>query len=356
MIDFEFLINYDSGFTLKVALQHTGGILGLIGDSGSGKTSLLQALAGLLKPAEGHIRVNSNTWFDAENNIHIAPRKRRVGFVFQDNRLFPHMNVEQNLYFGHKRLPQKARLSEPDRIIQLLRLAPLLDRHCSTLSGGEQKRVAIGRALLWAPEVLLLDEPLTGLDPTQRQILLGYLLKLRTQKDLHILYVTHTLSDLILLADRAACIREGEVQLVENPFNAFDALTDSNLDDPIETLIEATPLPLPADTGYTWVQVGRYRWLVPQPSSETPGEILISIRADETLLAKGSLPKTTARNQITGTIKNIQAMRNRQIVTVDVGTDLLIEITPSALEDLRLQTGQTVTVLFKARSVRTTTN
>lgn len=169
-------------------IQAGEGITVLLGRSGAGKTSVLNMVAGLLRPDDGHVGVGGVTLFDSRRGIDLPPRARGAGYVFQDPRLFPHLRVRANLFFGRRRSHATI---DADRVIALLGLAPLLDRWPRTLSGGEARRVAIGRALLSGPRFLLLDEPLASLDPARCEEILGLIERLRDALALPMLLVTH---------------------------------------------------------------------------------------------------------------------------------------------------------------------
>jgi len=174
------------------------GITAIFGLSGAGKTSLINAIGGLTKPDSGRITLNGRILSDTQNNIFLPPEKRRVGYVFQDARLFPHYRVKGNLQYGMA----PAMRGQFDAIVRLLGIGPLLDRFPLTLSGGEKQRVAIGRALLTAPEILLMDEPLAALDIPRKRELMPYLERLAQEVSIPILYVTHSLDEILRLAEK----------------------------------------------------------------------------------------------------------------------------------------------------------
>ena len=176
------------------------GITALFGPSGAGKTSVLDMVAGLLRPEQGRIAVGGEVLFDSAAGIDLAPEKRRCGYVFQDLRLFPHRRVRDNLLFGWRLTPPAQRWLTLDEVTEFLGIAPLLDRMPATLSGGEAQRVAIGRALLAGPRVLLLDEPLTALDRPRRDGLLSVIEGIRDRFALPILYVSHDAGEIARLA------------------------------------------------------------------------------------------------------------------------------------------------------------
>ena len=197
-------------FALQVSfVLASHGITVLWGASGSGKTTLLQCLAGLLRPDVGRIACREAVWFDAERGVCLAPERRRLGYVFQDVRLFPHLSVRSNMLFG-RRFRGPSGVSFED-VVALLGLGRLLHRTPSDLSGGEKQRVAVGRALLACPELLLMDEPLTGLDRGKREEIMAYVKAIPERFGVPILYVTHSDAERRFLADRVLNIEDGKL-------------------------------------------------------------------------------------------------------------------------------------------------
>ena len=197
-------------FALQVSfVLASHGLTVLWGASGSGKTTLLQCLAGLLRPDAGRIACREAVWFDAERGVCLAPERRRLGYVFQDVRLFPHLSVRSNMLFG-RRFRGPSGVSFED-VVALLGLGRLLHRTPSDLSGGEKQRVAVGRALLACPELLLMDEPLTGLDRGKREEIMAYVKAIPERFGVPILYVTHSDAERRFLADRVLNIEDGKL-------------------------------------------------------------------------------------------------------------------------------------------------
>ena len=197
-------------FALQVSfVLASHGITVLWGASGSGKTTLLQCLAGLLRPDAGRIACREAVWFDAERGVCLAPERRRLGYVFQDVRLFPHLSVRSNMLFG-RRFRGPSGLSFED-VVGLLGLGRLLHRTPSDLSGGEKQRVAVGRALLACPELLLMDEPLTGLDRGKREEIMAYVKAIPERFGVPVLYVTHSDAERRFLADRVLNLEDGKL-------------------------------------------------------------------------------------------------------------------------------------------------
>ena len=197
-------------FALQVSfVLASHGITVLWGASGSGKTTLLQCLAGLLRPDAGRIACREAVWFDAERGVCLAPERRRLGYVFQDVRLFPHLSVRSNMLFG-RRFRGPSGVSFED-VVALLGLGRMLHRTPSDLSGGEKQRVAVGRALLACPELLLMDEPLTGLDRGKREEIMAYVKAIPERFGVPILYVTHSDAERRFLADRVLNLEDGKL-------------------------------------------------------------------------------------------------------------------------------------------------
>ncbi len=198
-------------FSLQAAFASEGRVTGLFGASGAGKTSLINMIAGLLRPDRGTIVVDGETLDDTEKRIHVPAWRRRIGYVFQDARLFPHLDVAQNLDYGRRmnHLPDDA--AARARITELLDIGHLLDRRPGKLSGGERQRVALGRALLSKPRLLLLDEPLGSLDEGRKVEILPYLVRLRDEANVPMVYVSHDAAELRQLATQIVMLRNGRV-------------------------------------------------------------------------------------------------------------------------------------------------
>ncbi|MGH6637601.1 MAG: molybdenum ABC transporter ATP-binding protein [Polaromonas sp.] len=197
------------GFTLRAAARIDGGVTGICGPSGSGKSTLLALIAGLLQPASGTIHLDRDTLVDTTRGICVPAWRRHVGLVFQDGQLFPHMTVRRNLLYGFERLAVDERRLDLDTVTALLDIAPLLERRPALLSGGERQRVALGRALLYSPRVLLLDEPLSSLDERLKQQILPFLKRIRDETRIPMLYVSHARTEVEYLADRVLAMADG---------------------------------------------------------------------------------------------------------------------------------------------------
>jgi molybdate transport system ATP-binding protein len=213
-------------FALEVTFSVDAPVVGLFGPSGSGKTSVVNAIAGVQRPDRGTIRVNGEVLFDSVKRIDLRPEHRRIGYVFQDALLFPHLDVSANLTYGQRLRAPSQRVIHEDHVVELLGLAALLDRRPRTLSGGERQRVAIGRALLAQPRILLMDEPLASLDQARKLEILDYIERLRDDLRIPIVYVSHSVDEVKRLADAVVLLSQGRCVAVGD----VDALTPCNTD------------------------------------------------------------------------------------------------------------------------------
>jgi len=206
---------------LSVRFEAAGGATALFGPSGAGKTSVVNMIAGLLRPDSGSIALDDTLLFDAAAGVNVPPHRRRIGYVFQEGRLFPHLNVRQNLDYGRRMSGRKRDAAEFERIATLLDIGHLLDRRPRLLSGGERQRVAVGRALLMRPRLLLLDEPLASLDDARKREILPYLVKLRDEARVPMVYVSHTavevrrIATTVVRLDAGRVVATGGLELLE---------------------------------------------------------------------------------------------------------------------------------------------
>jgi molybdate transport system ATP-binding protein len=198
-------------FSIEASFTSEGRVTGLFGASGAGKTSLINMIAGLLKPDRGFIAVDNETLDDTAGRVHVPPYRRRIGYVFQDARLFPHLDVSQNLDYGRRMNGLPRDPASEARITDLLDIGGLKDRRPGQLSGGERQRVALGRALLSKPRLLLLDEPLGSLDEGRKVEILPYLVRLRDEAGIPMVYVSHDAAELRQLATQIVMLRHGRV-------------------------------------------------------------------------------------------------------------------------------------------------
>jgi molybdate transport system ATP-binding protein len=211
------LQKYIGDLDLAIAFESDGPVTGLFGPSGAGKTTLVNMIAGLMRPDRGHLSLGDEILFDHDKGIDVPAHRRRIGYVFQEGRLFPHMTVARNLDYGRWMAGLAHNTAEFARIIAMLDIDPLLQRRPGKLSGGERQRVAIGRALMLKPRLLLLDEPLAALDPARKTEIMPYLLRLRDEVGIPMVYVSHYARELKRIANVIVRLDAGRVAAVGGP-------------------------------------------------------------------------------------------------------------------------------------------
>lgn len=210
MLDLDFSFQRDH-FCLQVCAKIDAPIAGILGASGSGKSTLLAVIAGLLKPQHGQIELDKRSVFDAKTNVWIPPHQRRIGLVFQDGQLLPHLSVRKNLLYGYNNIAPEQRHFELLEVVKLLEIEHLLERKATALSGGEKQRVALGRAVLYSPSLLLLDEPLSSLDERLKNQILPFFLRIKTECKIPMIYVTHSPREIEFLTDTHLTMSEGQL-------------------------------------------------------------------------------------------------------------------------------------------------
>ena len=334
-------------FTLDVAFTAaSGGVTALLGPSGAGKTSIVHALAGLTRPKEGRILLEGRTVLDTEAGIFVPPEKRRIGLVFQDARLFPHMSVQNNLLFGWRRSEPRAEPDEIGRIIALLGLQHLMPRAPKHLSGGEKSRVALGRALLSSPDILLLDEPLASLDAARRAEILPWLERLRDMARIPIFYVSHSLEEVARLADRVVLLDRGRVTAEGS---VFDLLAGQGVEKPIGAVLEAVSEGI--EDGLAVLAFDGGRLLVAE-KRETGTRLRVRIGADEILIAREKPVAISANNILPVIVSDVRLDGARADVTMRCGTaKLLARITAASVQRLELAAGVPAFAIIKSVTV-----
>lgn len=340
------------GFRLDAAFDMDGGVTAIFGRSGSGKTTLVNAIAGLLRPQLGRITFDGEVLFDAERGIHVPPQARRFGYVFQEGRLFPHLTVRHNLLFSNIFLSIKATAAEFGRIVGLLGLESLLERRPGALSGGEKQRVAIGRALLARPRLLLLDEPLAALDTQRKSEILRYLELLRDEFGVPMLYVSHAVEEVVRLAGNVVLLSDGKVEAC-GP--TADIMSDAALR-PLTGRYEGGAV-IDAQVAAHDLQYGLAELkfaggsLYVADLDALPGEaVRVRIRARDVALALDRPAGTTFRNMLPCRVADIaDGTGSMAEVTLDAGgATIVARITRHSRDELKLQPGMPVYALIKA--------
>jgi molybdate transport system ATP-binding protein len=342
------------GFDLDVAFDAPAGVTALFGHSGAGKTTVVNAVAGLLTPASGRINVGPTVYYDHDSRLNLPSRKRNLGYVFQDGRLFPHLTVRENLTYGWKAKGERGDPKGFERIIALLDIAPLLNRAPESLSGGEKQRVAIGRALLSKAELLLMDEPLASLDQARRTEILPYLEALRDETDIPILYVSHSMSEVARLAtyivvlEAGRVVRQGTAQSVLSDPSTVPLMGVQEAG----SILNGTVLKHHPD-GLTEVQVSSGSMLLPGFDSPTGSTLRIRIEARDVMLSLSEPTDISALNILKATVRDIrQGAGPGVMVQLSVGDDLLLaRLTRRSAERMGLSQGTQCYGIIKSVAV-----
>ena len=331
-------------FTLDVEFTAAaGGVTALFGPSGSGKSSIVHALAGLTRPDQGRIVLEGRTVLDTKAGIFVPPEKRRAGLVFQDARLFPHMNVEKNLLFGWRRNEMRASAQDVSRTIELLGLESLLKRAPKHLSGGERSRVALGRALLASPDILLLDEPLANLDAARRADILPWLERLRDIARIPIFYVSHSLDEVARLADRVILLDAGRVRAEGS---VFDLLAGLGAEKPVGAVLQATVGDIQDGLSTLLFDGGT---LLATEVGQPGKQVRVRIGADEILIAREAPKAISANNILPVTISSVRLDGMRAEVEMHCGSARLVaRITAASVQRLQLKAGISAFAVIKS--------
>ncbi len=341
-------------FQLDAAFEAPMGITGLIGPSGSGKTTIVNAIAGLLRPDEGRIVLGKGALMDTASGAWRPPRDRAVGYVFQDYRLFPHMNVAKNLDYGRWARGQPRDSTRQAQMVELLGLHDLLERRIASLSGGEKARVGIARALLSAPRLLLMDEPLAALDGDRKAEILPFLERIRDEAEIPIVYVSHALDEVIRLATTLVLMKGGKV-LQSGP--AEDILCDpasaSTLGSgAIGALLPAHMTGKSAD-GLSELSVSGGTLWVPEIAAAPKRNLRIRVHANDVLLSRARPTGLSALNILPATVARItEGLGPDKLVQLRVGDDLVLaQVTNRSAKALELTEGTACFAILKTVAV-----
>jgi molybdate transport system ATP-binding protein len=338
---------------LDVAAEVPPGITVLFGASGSGKTSVLRAIAGLLAPDEGDIQIAGKYLFSSANSVNRPPQQRRMGYVFQNLALFPHLTAEENIAFGLLDQPFATRVERVDRALQSFRIEHLRKRKPKALSGGEQQRVAIARALVTEPQGLLLDEPLSALDPGTKSQIISDLRAWISERNIPVLYVTHSREEVFALAARVIAIGEGRIVGQGSPREVLGGAQHEAVAawSALENVFTGTITSLHEQQGTMTFRTGKLELEVPLSRARVGDQIRIGIGAHDILLATTPPQGVSARNIISGRVVTVSQRDALVSVQVDCsGTSFEAHVTPASVQSLRLLQGTEVWVVIKTHS------
>jgi molybdate transport system ATP-binding protein len=339
---------------MDFSVSHPG-VTALFGPSGSGKSTCINAISGLLKPDSGRIDIHGAPVFDSATGLNLPARRRRIGYVFQDARLFPHLTVTGNLDFGARRSPEPPTAAERSHIVEMLGIGHLLARRPATLSGGERQRVALGRALLMKPRLLLLDEPLAALDQARKAEILPHLERLRDEARIPIVLVSHSLDDVARLASEIVVVNEGRSVAsgpMEDILSRLDLLPLTGQSEPMSVIV-ADVLHHDAEGGLTELGFNGGRLWVARVDADPGAQVRLRIAARDVMLAVEPPSGISATNHIPGHVAEIHSGPGPycDIRLVCRGAILLARITRRSAERLGLGPGRPVIAVIKSVSV-----
>ena len=341
-------------FTLQLQARLDAPVTGLFGPSGAGKSTLLGMIAGLVRPDRGRLVVDGHCLFDAAQGIDVPMHQRRIGVVFQDSRLFPHLSVAANLRYGYRLLAAPQRRLGFERIVELLEIGHLLHHRPQHLSGGEKQRVALGRALLTSPNLLLLDEPLAALDTRLKHQILPFLGRVRDEVGIPMVYVSHAIDEVLYLTSQLAIIESGRL-LAHGPFHQIMhqhqvmALAHSL---GLENVVQVTMAQHHPEQGYSLAWLGPHPLVLPPLHAAVGAQVAVSIAASNVALSLAPLQGVSIQNQLAGKVSDVQVMDQRVLVTVDASVQLIAEISTKAALDMQIRPGSVVYCLVKTQNIR----
>ena len=344
-------------FHLQASFRSEGRLTALFGRSGSGKTTLVNAIAGLVRPQRGRIAVDGVVLLDTEAGVFVPKHRRQIGYVFQEGRLFPHLSVRQNLQFGRWFAGRRDSMpaSGFDAVVDLLGIRDLLKRRPGGLSGGEKQRVAIGRALLAQPRLLLMDEPLASLDEARKAEILPYIERLRDEAGVPIVYVSHAVREVARLATTIVVLEEGRVASsgpLHDVMGGRLALTSITSDRESCTILEGRIAEHDERFGLTHVETPAGTLHVPRLAGDVGATVRVLVMARDVMLSVNRRDGISALNVLPGTVDEVVAGEGAWVdMRLRCGeADLLVRLTRKSVEELALQPGRSAFALVKSMS------
>lgn len=341
-------------FTLDAAFEASGRLTVLFGHSGSGKTTLVNLIAGLQRPAEGRISIDGRVLVDTPSRTFVPAHRRRIGYVFQDSRLFPHLTVRQNLAYGRFFAPRADRWSDVPRIVEMLGIGHLLDRRPVRLSGGEKSRVAIGRALAASPRLMLMDEPLASLDDARKAEILPYIERLRDEAEIPVVYVSHAIAEVARLATDVVVLAGGRVAASGPAARVLARLDVATPEERDETaaLIEATLESHDETFSLSTLRSAGGVWRVPRIDAAPGSRMRARVRARDVMIALDRPGRISALNVLPATVHAVtEAGAADALLDLEAGGDRLVaRVTRQTVAALSLAPGVPVWAIIKAVS------
>ena len=343
-----------ASFAVDLDFEVEPAFTALFGPSGVGKTTTLNLISGLVRPSRGKIVLDGRVLFCAADRVDLPARKRNIGYIFQESRLFPHLSVRRNLEFGYERVPVQNRKFTPDEIVAVTGLARLLDRMPSDLSGGEKQRVALGRALLASPEYLLMDEPLAALDLPVKLSFLNFLRDVHQRFDLPILYVSHDLSSVLKFAQQVIILQNGRNVGYGPPYALLDKMTAQPLvsGEDIPNIFEVQIQSHQASSGTTIAATQNLSFTLPQLDVDVGEKLLLNIPASEIILSTEEPRNVSASNVLPSRLTKLHHLGERVLAEIDAGENFTVEIVPATVKRLDLSVNKRLFLIIKASSFR----
>lgn len=353
MLDLDIDIRLQRGnFQMELAVRVDEPVSGVFGPSGSGKTTLLHCISGLVRPDSGRMVLNGEVLFDSASGRFVPPHRRHIGLVFQDAQLFPHLSVQNNLLYGYRRLSPAQRRFELKPVVELLEIGELLERRPNQLSGGQKQRVALGRALLYSPQLLLLDEPLAALDGRLKKQILPFLRRVRDIAQIPMLYVSHYLDEILYLTPTLTLVAQGRILGHGAYLDVLGRADGEGTEDvDLRNLWSAKILENHLERNYSIAEMGDARMILPPAPVDEGKTLTLSVRAAQIALSRQRVEGITIQNQLGGRIVRIIHRRHGALVEIDAGVSLVAEVNGKTVEDLNLREGDKIYCLIKAQSI-----
>ena len=342
-----------NGFSLDIDCSLKEKVTAFLGASGSGKTTLLNCISGIVSPGQGEIVFQDRKFFSSNLRINLPPEKRRIGYVFQEGHLFPHKNIAANIRYGQSRRKRKQH-ENVSKIIEILEIGDLLMRYPKQLSGGQRQRVAIARSLAMQPTILLMDEPLASLDSGLKNRIIPYLYEIKEKFEMPILYVTHTISEAMALADEAYVLSDGKITANGQPHQLLtspSAMPIANMTG-VENVFSLPVSKSDKDKGITELEIGKQTLKIPYIDMNIGESVPVGIRAEDIIVSLEPNLPISARNSLKGSIDKIEIVGDMTILFIIVeGFHLSVKITHSAREQLDLRQKTEVYCVIKANAI-----
>lgn len=342
------------GFALDVRFRAAEGVTVVFGPSGSGKTATLRSIAGTVAPDEGRIALDGRVYFDSASRLNLPIQRRRVGFVFQDYLLFPHLSALENVLYGLRAEDEKSRRPRALELLRLLGVDHAARRRPQALSGGEQQRVALARAVASQPAILLLDEPLSAVDVATRSRLLDEIVQLQRRTRIPFLYVTHSPADAVRVGDSLLVLNQGRIVQQGKPLEVFNAPLNVPAAQVVgaENILTGRIAQHQPELGTSVVSLPECRIIIPSAPLQVGARVTLGIPAGDIIVSREPVTRTSARNLLAGTVKRLLRVGRHVELVADCGVDLKVHITPHSVQALELAPGVRVFLLIKASSCR----